>query len=302
MAQHKCKQCEASFEHSSTKRVYCSNECYHKSRIGQQQSKACVEKRRKSMFGKTYDEQRRKNIGLSRQVILSEEKQQELKYYLDAGMPDGYVVTKTGISERVYRRYKKILYPAGIPWQIRWLENDIELSVINEVVRLTKLKYRYKRIASLIGLGIKTVRLILTALNKKDPEIQIHSYDETSWSERKESRPERLVREYLESKDVEHRQEVQIEPGSKWFFDFQVIGTNLLIEVQGDYWHCNPALYKTPVNEYQKWAQRRDFAKKDYAKKIGYNVFPIWENDLKNNKDEVFSKLERIIKKCKVEQ
>ncbi len=302
MVQHKCKHCEASFEHPSTKRVYCSNECYHQSRIGQKQSEGCIEKRRQSMVGKTYGEQRRKNIGLSRQINLSEEKQQELRYYLEAGMPDGYVASKVDISERVYRRYKKLLYPAGILWQIKWLENDVELSVVQEVVRLTKLKYRYKRIASLVGLGIKTVKLILTALNKKDPEVKVYSYDETSWSERKESGPERTVREYLESKQIGYRQEVQMEPGSKWFFDFHITGTNLLVEVQGDYWHCNPTLYKSPINEYQRWAQRRDFAKKDYAKKIGYSVLPIWENDLETNKDHVFSILERTINKCKVEQ
>ena len=302
MNKHVCKQCEISFEYRNIKRIYCSNKCYHQSRIGQKQSIACVEKRRKSMLGKTYDEQRKKNIGLSRQIVLSEEKQKEMRYYLEAGMPDGYIMVKTNISERVYRRYKKLLYPDGIPWQIKWLENDIDLSAVNEVVRLTKLKYRYKRIASLVGLGTKTIKLILSALNKKDSEIKIHSYDETSWSERKESLPEQTVRKYLESKNIDYRQEVQIEPGSKWFFDFQIIETNLLIEIQGDYWHCNPALYENPINDYQQWARRRDFTKKNYARKIGYNVFPIWENDLKHNKDDIFYKLERIITKCKVEQ
>lgn len=302
MAQHICKQCKASFEHRSTKRIFCSNECYHKSRIGKQQSQTCVEKRSKTMTGRTYDEQRRRNIGLSRQIILTEDKKQELKHYLDAGMPDGYILEKISISERVYRRYKALLYPNGIPWQIKWLENDIELAVVNEVVKLTKLKYRYKRIASLVGLGEKTVKLILTALNKKDSEIKIYSYDETSWSERKESGPERIVREYLELKQIEHRQEVQIEPNSKWFFDFHITGTNLLVEVQGDYWHCNPSLYKAPINEYQKWAIRRDFVKKDYAKKLGYIVLAIWENDLETNKEDAFSMLERTMNKCKVEQ
>lgn len=302
MTQHVCKQCGTSFEHRSMKRIFCSNECYHSSRTGKAQSQECVEKRRRSMVGKTYNEQRRRNIGLSRQIKLSDEKQKELKYYLEAGMPDGYVIVKTDLSDRVYRRYKKLLYPEGIPWQIKWLENDIEPSVVEEVVRLAKLKYRYKRIASMVGLSIKTIRLILIALNKKDPEIKICSYDETSWSERKESGPEQTVRQHLEKNQIAYRQEVQIEPNSKWFFDFQVTGTNLLIEVQGDYWHCNPALYSSPINEYQQWARRRDFAKRDYAKKLGYSVLPVWENDLKTNIEDVYYKIERAISKCKVEQ
>lgn len=60
MNKHVCKQCEISFEYRNIKRIYCSNKCYHQSRIGQKQSIACVEKRRKSMLGKTYDEQRKR--------------------------------------------------------------------------------------------------------------------------------------------------------------------------------------------------------------------------------------------------
>jgi len=35
---------------------------------------------------------------------------------------------------------------------------------------------------------------------------------------------------------------------------------------------------------------------------MGYNVLPIWENDLETNKNHIFSVLERTINKCKVEQ
>ena len=301
MIQHICKQCLASFEHQSSKRLFCSNECYYKSRTGKLQSQSCVEKRRQTMIGMKYSEERRKNIGLSRVIKLTEDKIIELKSFLDFGMPDGYVMAKTNLSVRVYKRYKKILYPTGIPWQIKWLENDIEKCVVEEVIRLTKLKYRYKRIANLLGIGMKTVRLIINALNKRDSDIKIYSYDETSWSVRKESGIEKEIREFLENRNIEHRQEAQIDPGSKWFFDFHIVNTNLLIEVQGDYWHCNPVIYKKPINEYQYWAIKRDFMKKNYAKNLGYIVLPIWENDLKINKNEVYSVLERAINKCKME-
>lgn len=254
------------------------------------------------MLGKKYDAQRCRNIGAARIIHLTCEDLEKLKKLLEFGMPDGYVMEKTGLSSRVYHRHKKLLYPNGIPWQIKWLENDVDMSVVEEVIRLTKLKYRYKRIAGLVGLGIKTVRLILNALNKRDPDIRIYSYDETSWSERKESGPERIIREWFTQKGIEHRQEVQLEVGSKWFFDFQVSNTNLLVEVQGDYWHCNPRLYSAPINNYQMWARRRDFAKRDYAKNLGYYVLAVWEYDLKSNKDDVFSSIERVIERCKLEQ
>jgi hypothetical protein len=108
----------------------------------------------------------------------------------------------------------------------------------------------------------------LTALKKRDLSIKCLSYDEESWEDRKESGPEKLIREFLELKNIKYRQEAQPETGSKRCFDFHILETNLLLEVQGDYGHCNPKLYPKPINEYQKWSTKRDFAKKDYAKNL----------------------------------
>lgn len=302
MPVHICSHCKASFTHPSSKRVYCNKACYTSSRIGVKRPIEIGEKVRAAMIGKKYDETRRRNIGLSRVIVLSPEKIEELKTWFETGMPDGYILRQCDLSLRVFTRYKKELYPSGIPWQCKWLENDIELCVVEEVVALTKQKMRYKRIATTIGLCDKTVKLILTALGKKDPAIKCHSFDDDCWSGRKESTPEKHVRELLDLMGVVHSQEVQIEAGSKWFFDFQVTGTKLLIEVQGDYWHCNPKLYPKPINKYQEWARRRDFAKRDYANKLGYRVLPIWENALKTSLESVKLKLEEVIKECKAEQ
>ena len=297
-----CEGCKEDFKSPSKKKKFCTNDCYHKSRIGKKQSESCVEKRRNSMIGKKHTAERVKNMSLALSKKLDEEILNELKRYFEAGMPDGYIMKKLNISFKVFRRYKKNLYPSGIPWQCKFLENDIELAVVEEVVRLTKLGYRYKRIAKLVDLGIKTVRLILKSLNKKDESIKIISYDDECWSKRAESKPERIVREFLEENLIDYKQEHQIELNSKWYFDFHVVNTNLLIEVQGDYWHCNPKIFKKPLNEFQQWSKRRDFAKMDYAKRFGFVVAWIWEDDIKNNLEETKKYILRRIEECKLPQ
>lgn len=83
-----------------------------------------------------------------------------------------------------------------------------------------------------------------------------------------------------------------------YFFDIIIENTNKLIEVNGDYWHGNPEIYKPndlilkgSLKEYKvsdKWKTDKD--KILTAEKLGYKVFIIWEKDLKENKEEVIKK------------
>lgn len=78
--------------------------------------------------------------------------------------------------------------------------------------------------------------------------------------------------------------------------DFQIINTNIIIEVQGDYFHCNPNIYgKGPKDEIQIKHVVRDYYKKCYYCSNGYSLIEIWEYDINHNKDKV----EEIIKKIK---
>jgi G:T-mismatch repair DNA endonuclease (very short patch repair protein) len=62
----------------------------------------------------------------------------------------------------------------------------------------------------------------------------------------------------------------------------------LIIEYNGDYWHCNPKKYE--ANYYnqkkQKFAKELweyDKNKVDLILKKGYNLEVVWESDLKND-------------------
>jgi len=77
--------------------------------------------------------------------------------------------------------------------------------------------------------------------------------------------------------------------GSK-IFDIYVPKFNLLIEYNGDYWHCNPIKYDENYlhkkkNKTAKEMWEYDTNKLDLAIKNGYTFEVIWENDYKKNKN-----------------
>lgn len=80
----------------------------------------------------------------------------------------------------------------------------------------------------------------------------------------------------------------------KSIFDFKISGEKILIEVDGDYWHCNPnTKYKEPIYEAQKSNVIQDKIKKDWCDENGYKLLRFWETDIKTNKEEII----RVLKK-----
>jgi hypothetical protein len=85
-----------------------------------------------------------------------------------------------------------------------------------------------------------------------------------------------------------------------YYFDCILINTNKLIEINGDYWHANPKIYKPndlilkgssgEIMAKNKWLS--DKRKINYAKKNGFEVLTIWELDIKLNERQ---EIQRII-------
>jgi G:T-mismatch repair DNA endonuclease (very short patch repair protein) len=93
------------------------------------------------------------------------------------------------------------------------------------------------------------------------------------------SKKEKLLESVLGS-DFEYDQRI-----SKYKPDYLNKKTKQIIEVYGDYWHCNPCLYKPTdyhshlkMTAEQKWAL--DKQKVDSLTSLGYDVKIIWERDL----------------------
>jgi hypothetical protein len=80
--------------------------------------------------------------------------------------------------------------------------------------------------------------------------------------------------------------------------DVYIPKLNLIIEYNGDYWHCNPKKYKEDYYHQIKgktakelWEYDKD--KIDLIKNSGYNLEIVWESDLKNDRTLIY----KLIKK-----
>ena len=73
-------------------------------------------------------------------------------------------------------------------------------------------------------------------------------------------------------------------------FDIYIPNFNLLIEYNGDYWHCNPKKYNADYFNHKKNKTAKEIWEYDseklyLAEKNGYNCKVIWESDYKKNKN-----------------
>jgi very-short-patch-repair endonuclease len=66
-------------------------------------------------------------------------------------------------------------------------------------------------------------------------------------------------------------------------YDFYLPDQNILIEVDGDFWHCNPINHPTPVCKSQEINLINDEFKNKWAKDNGYKLLRFWEDDINNN-------------------
>ena len=100
--------------------------------------------------------------------------------------------------------------------------------------------------------------------------------------------PHKIVKEILEKNYGACGVDFFEEEGLYGFvFDFMI--GNYLIEVQGDYFHCNPKTrHANPKNTMQINNVKRDIRKKEEVEKNNeYILIELWENDIINNKKEI---------------
>jgi len=85
-----------------------------------------------------------------------------------------------------------------------------------------------------------------------------------------------------------------------WFreYDFLILNTNILIEVDGDYWHGNKNIFEN-LSDFQKSVQVKDEEKKNFANVKGYEVVRFWGSDVKKNRVEVKNEIKKIWEKLK---
>jgi hypothetical protein len=113
----------------------------------------------------------------------------------------------------------------------------------------------------------------------------------------------RKVVKYLNSININCEIELVI-PYNNSFLAYDIfIKPDLLIETNGDYWHCNPLLYKStdvvtfpdliPRTAQEIWD--KDKRKIEYAENNGFKVLVIWEKDINEKWEYCETKIQEFI-------
>ena len=110
--------------------------------------------------------------------------------------------------------------------------------------------------------------------------------------------PELMMQYLLKNRNIDFQAQYKIcNENGLFYYDLLIPKKNLLIEIQGDYWHGNPKTF-TIFNKYQQQQKIKDEFKKDVAQKLGYKIIYIWENNLRKYHSEVYD-IVRTLKKFK---
>lgn len=99
-----------------------------------------------------------------------------------------------------------------------------------------------------------------------------------------------FIGEYLSKCEVEYKRNFYAK-GIKSFYDFYIPELNLIIETDGDFWHCNPEIYSEAKYACQKRNIVKDEVKNKWAEDNGYRLLRLWEKDIKERPELVKGKL-----------
>lgn len=105
----------------------------------------------------------------------------------------------------------------------------------------------------------------------------------------------KFAHDFLEKLGVKFQEQYEAKD-IKRFYDFYLPECNLLIEIDGDYWHGNGKLHeeKTPQ---QKKAEYVDRIKDEWALAHGIPLIRIWEHDINDSPSKVMKMLKEKVGK-----
>jgi len=110
----------------------------------------------------------------------------------------------------------------------------------------------------------------------------------------KMTEPERVFSEMMNEIEVEFETQKVI---SNKIYDFYIPSKNMIVEVDGDYWHANPLIYEgKELNKIQTRNVKNDKFKDVLAVGNGFELERVWEYDLKNNYEEQKKRFKKLLK------
>lgn len=98
-----------------------------------------------------------------------------------------------------------------------------------------------------------------------------------------ESRPQQIVNEWLDANGIKYERERYVRGVQ---VDNYLVDYDLIIEVNGDYWHCNPERYDHILYEHQINGISRDRFRSEKIHSAGIPVLYLWECDINGDPDK----------------
>lgn len=98
-----------------------------------------------------------------------------------------------------------------------------------------------------------------------------------------QSKPQQITDDILTNLNIQFEREKNIK---YYAIDNYLTDYNLMIEVQGDYWHCNPTIFTDKMRKNQFDRISKDKSKHTYVKnKYNIEILYLWEDDLYKNEE-----------------
>jgi DNA mismatch endonuclease (patch repair protein) len=122
----------------------------------------------------------------------------------------------------------------------------------------------------------------------KKTRSKVMSHIRSKWS-----KPEQTVHTYMKKNKVIHI----MHPKMTGHPDVYVPNKNIVIFINGCFWHKCPKCYIEPKSNLNYWLTKiennvkRDRKNKKLLKQEGYKVITVWEHDIKKNLDECLKAL-----------
>ena len=111
---------------------------------------------------------------------------------------------------------------------------------------------------------------------------------------KKRTKPEKAMMSILQDLGLDYEEEFSLPFTNTWrVYDFWIKGTNLLIEVDGDYIHYNTETQNGSMNAMHIKNKQNDVIKTWLAKQRGYQIIRFWETTLENHKELVIERLNK---------
>ena len=118
---------------------------------------------------------------------------------------------------------------------------------------------------------------------------------EKIFSKKPMNKLEEFVSSILNKNDIKYHFQffLKTKDGICKSYDFKIKDTNILIEIDGDYWHGGPSLKKHfyKVNE----TKQNDILKEQLALENGFQLIRIWESDIYKQPNILIDKIKNLI-------